>query len=89
MKSLPPIAATLAIVLVLLAGDFGACLTMGERIDWLLVNVIERQFTSEWARQAFRPAAWIEGKLRGVEVQATYQSPERRLEIRWKSAVGH
>src|SRR5687767_1074031 len=81
MKSLPPIAAILAIVLLLIGGYVGAYLGMGERFDQPLVTftgvpdygamTTERVYSHKWAPAVFAPAAWIESRLRGAEVRAT------------------
>jgi hypothetical protein len=85
MKSLPP-ALTIVVVLLIIGGYVGAYLGMGGRSDWRtpsgVIGTIERTYTSKWALTAFAPAAWAETKLRGVQVQAVYVSPEyqQRLE---------
>jgi len=39
------------------------------------VEVIERVYPQQWMTTAYRPAATLEGRLRGIEVRATWRVP--------------
>ena len=95
-KSYPsplPIIAILAILLLLVGGYVGAYLGVGVRVDWRtpsgVLGTIERTYTSKWAVTVFAPAAWVETKMRDVQVQAVYVSPEyqQRLQKRGVSSL--
>ena len=95
-KSYPsplPIIAILAILLLLIGGYVGAYLGVGVRVDWRTpsgaVGTIERTYTHKWMLILFAPAAWAETKMRDVQVQAVYVSPEyqQRLQKRWVSSL--
>lgn len=82
MKSIAPILAALALLLLLLGGYVGAYLGMGKKSVWRgsappeskLVG-IDREYSHEWIATAFKPAAWVESKVRGLDVKAMkYQS---------------
>src|SRR6187549_3440650 len=95
-KSYPsplPIIAILAILLLLVGGYVGAYLGVGVRVDWRtpsgVLGTIERTYTHQWMLILFAPAAWAETKMRDVQVQAVYVSPEyqQRLQKRRGSSL--
>ena len=73
-----PILAVLAIVLVTLGAYGGGYFWLGTFVDWrnggpgALGLGIERIYDQHWQPEFFRPAAWVEARLRGCEVQMTY-----------------
>ena len=83
-----PVIAVLAILLLLIGGYVGAYLNVGVRVDWRApsgdIGTIERTYTHQWMITLFAPAAWAETKMRNVQVQAIYVSPEyqQRLQKR-------
>jgi hypothetical protein len=50
---------------------------------WLM----ERQFSNHSLVAIYRPAAWFEGKLRGIPVESIYVSRERRRELELGLAI--
>jgi hypothetical protein len=77
-----PIAAVLAIVLLLAGSYVAAYLGLGNRVDWKSpsgdIGTIERTYTQQWALTAFAPATWVETQLRRVQVQAVHVSLQNR-----------
>ena len=92
-QSTLPIIAILAILLLLIGGYVGAYLGAGFRVDDKTtfggIGTIERTYTSKWAVTVFAPAAWVETKMRDVQLQAVYVSPEyqQRLQKRGVSSL--
>jgi hypothetical protein len=80
VKVLLPIVSILAILLFVTGSYLGAYWGAGVRVDWRApsgeIGTIERTYTRKWAITLFAPAAWAETKLRDVQVQAVYVSPE-------------
>ena len=82
-----PILAVLAIVLVMLAAYVGGYFWSGERADWQVADAkggvyvvasgqpdkIERSYRNPWLAIFFKPAGFVEGRIRGVDVQTTYE----------------
>ena len=87
-----PIVAVLAILLMLVVGYVAAYLGAGYRVDWKApsgdIGTIERTYTRKWAIAVFAPAAWAETKLRDVQVQAVYVSPEYQQRLRKLKETG-
>ena len=69
MKSLAPILAALALVPLLLGGYVVAYLAMGDYHECHAPPFIGRTYRQPWAPAVFKPAALVESKLRGVEVE--------------------
>jgi hypothetical protein len=77
MKALPPVLATLTIVLLLLSGYVAAYLWMtdsfGTRTNtrgYAVTTKVELRFYRHgWAKMVFAPAAWVESRIIGHEVQ--------------------
>jgi hypothetical protein len=68
-----PILAALAIVLVTLAVYTAGYFGLGQRMDSPYNNPrrVERSYSQRWLVTIFRPAAWIEQKVRGCDVYVT------------------
>ncbi len=85
MKSLPPLLATIVLVLLLLGGYVGAYLCLGEcrlcaRDEWGVPWTsgdydVVRVFNSEWETGVFETAASVEGYFRGCNVELGYSDP--------------
>ena len=67
-----PILAALGIVLAMLGAYVGAYLGLCEMTyEWTDSEegfYVERLYEYDWARTVFAPAAWMEGKIRGHNV---------------------
>ena len=80
MKSLPPILASVAIVLLMLAIYAVAYFALGEFIIALddpiegsvIVQSFEREFSHGWMVPLFSPAALVESWSEGQEVRPVY-----------------
>ncbi len=77
MKSLPPILATTAIVLLLLGGYVGAYLWSGE------LEYQERIYSYQAAIIIFPPAALVESKFRGYDVRVVYRDQDGDFSVEW------
>jgi len=74
-----PTLAIFALIAVPLAIYVAGYLLLGERRVWMTganpgdpVMGIERMYRQQWMPTVFRPAAKVEGWLRGVQVQPTW-----------------
>ncbi len=75
MKSLTPILTGATILLLLLGGYAGAYLALGDR-EYGYLNppssdrFLDRIYPYTWADKVFAPAAWVESKVRSIDVRA-------------------
>jgi hypothetical protein len=80
--SAAPLLAALAVVLVTLGTYLAGYFWLGKRSDFyssdnflLPPSKIDRQYSQMWMAMIFRPAEWIEEKLRGVDAEVMWFEP--------------